>query len=320
MACPPTLRSPAGYFVEPTVFTGCTDDMSIVREEIFGPVMSVLTFTDEDEVVARANDTEFGLAAGVFTRDLQRAHRVVARLEAGTIWINNYNITPIEMPFGGYKQSGIGRENGHAAIEHYTQLKSVYVEMGDVETRPTDDVTDLSDVPVVGAAETARLLPYLAVVDAMEAAHRLEPTDTRRLVYGPDSTDERLPAPALLGSRGGAGGEARHRVPRQSPSRDPLGPGGLRLVRRLERFARRHHRRHRAHLSKDRRELRPRSSTAVARPNSTTLLMVGAGALAPHLVAAHRVVRPSIERVLVWNRTREAGRAAGRNRSAERWW
>ena len=122
-----------GFFVDPTVFTACTDDMAIVREEIFGPVMSVLTFATEDEVVARANSSEYGLAAGVFTRDIQRAHRVVARLEAGTIWINNYNITPIEMPFGGYKQSGIGRENGHAAIEHYTQVKSVYVEMGDVE-------------------------------------------------------------------------------------------------------------------------------------------------------------------------------------------
>jgi betaine-aldehyde dehydrogenase len=94
--------------------------------------MSVLTFRTEEEVVARANDTEFGLSAGVFTRDLQRAHRVVARLQAGTCWINNYNITPVEVPFGGYKQSGLGRENHLAAIEHYTQLKSVYVELGDV--------------------------------------------------------------------------------------------------------------------------------------------------------------------------------------------
>ncbi len=123
----------AGNFVVPAVFDRCTDTMALVREEIFGPVMSVLSFTTEDEVVARANDTEFGLAAGVFTRDIQRAHRVVANLQAGTIWINNYNITPVEMPFGGYKQSGIGRENSLTTINHYTQLKSVYVEMGDVD-------------------------------------------------------------------------------------------------------------------------------------------------------------------------------------------
>lgn len=121
-----------GFFVEPTVFDACTDTMTIVREEIFGPVMAVLGFREEEEVIARANDTEYGLSAGVFTRDLSRAHRVVARLQAGTCWINTYNITPIEMPFGGYKQSGIGRENGLAAIEHYTQIKSVYVELGDV--------------------------------------------------------------------------------------------------------------------------------------------------------------------------------------------
>ena len=122
-----------GYFVQPTVFDDCTDDMTIVREEIFGPVMTLLDFDDEDDVVTRANDTPYGLAAGVFTRDLQRAHRVVRRLDAGTTWINTYNITPIELPFGGVKQSGLGRENGAAAIEHYTRLKSVYVEMGDVE-------------------------------------------------------------------------------------------------------------------------------------------------------------------------------------------
>jgi len=122
-----------GWFVGPAVFDACGDDMAIVREEIFGPVMSVLTFEDEAEAVARANATPFGLSAGVFTRDLARAHRVVAALQAGTCWINNYNLTPIEMPFGGVKQSGIGRENSLAAIEHYTQLKSVYVELGDVE-------------------------------------------------------------------------------------------------------------------------------------------------------------------------------------------
>ena len=122
-----------GFFVEPTVFTACTDDMSIVREEIFGPVMSVLAFDDEAEVVARANDTEFGLAAGVFTRDLARGHRVAAALEAGIVWINTFNITPIEVPFGGVKQSGIGRENSLAAVEHYTQRKTVYVETGSVD-------------------------------------------------------------------------------------------------------------------------------------------------------------------------------------------
>lgn len=122
-----------GAFVAPTIFDGCTDDMSIVREEIFGPVMSVLSFIDEDEVVTRANATDFGLAAGIFTRDLARAHRVIARLRAGTCWINTYNITPIELPFGGTKQSGLGRENSRAAIEHYSELKSVYVNLGPVD-------------------------------------------------------------------------------------------------------------------------------------------------------------------------------------------
>ncbi|BAF87182.1 betaine aldehyde dehydrogenase [Azorhizobium caulinodans ORS 571] len=121
-----------GNFVAPTIFADCTDDMPNVREEIFGPVMSVLAFEDEAEVVARANDTAFGLAAGVFTADLARAHRVIAQLEAGTCWINQYNITPIELPFGGTKQSGLGRENSRAAIEHYTQIKSVYVNLGRV--------------------------------------------------------------------------------------------------------------------------------------------------------------------------------------------
>ena len=123
----------SGYFVAPTVFDGCHDEMDIVRQEIFGPVMSVLEFAEEDEVIARANATEFGLAAGVFTNDLTRAHRVIAQLQAGTCWINHYNITPVELPFGGVKMSGLGRENGRAAIEHYTQLKSVYVAMGDID-------------------------------------------------------------------------------------------------------------------------------------------------------------------------------------------
>ncbi len=122
-----------GFFVRPAVFDDCRDDMTIVREEIFGPVMTILAFDDEDDVVARANDTEFGLAAGVFTRDLTRGHRVVAALQAGTCWINHYNITPIELPFGGVKQSGLGRENSKAALEHYTQIKSVYVALQPID-------------------------------------------------------------------------------------------------------------------------------------------------------------------------------------------
>jgi betaine-aldehyde dehydrogenase len=122
-----------GFFVAPTVFDGCHDDMDIVRQEIFGPVLALLEFEDEEEVIARANATEFGLAAGVFTNDLTRAHRVIAQLQAGTCWINHYNVTPVELPFGGVKMSGLGRENGRAAIEHYTQLKSVYVAMCDID-------------------------------------------------------------------------------------------------------------------------------------------------------------------------------------------
>jgi betaine-aldehyde dehydrogenase len=122
-----------GYFVSPAIFDGCADTQTIVREEIFGPVMAVLVFDTEEEVIARANATEFGLAAGVFTKDLTRAHRVIAQLEAGTCWINTYNITPIELPFGGYKRSGLGRENSRAALDHYSQIKSVYVALADVE-------------------------------------------------------------------------------------------------------------------------------------------------------------------------------------------
>ena len=121
-----------GNFVAPTIFSDCSDDMRIVREEIFGPVLAMLVFDDEAEVVARANNTRFGLAAGVFTRDLARGHRVASRLKAGICWINNYNITPIEMPFGGAGESGIGHENSMVAMDHYTQLKTIYVELGEV--------------------------------------------------------------------------------------------------------------------------------------------------------------------------------------------
>ncbi len=122
-----------GFFLEPTVFADVTDDMTIARDEIFGPVMSVLDFETEDEVLARANDTAFGLAAGVFTADLTRAHRMAAGFEAGTCYINTYNDAPVEAPFGGSKLSGVGRENSKAAIEHYSQIKGVYVRMGDLE-------------------------------------------------------------------------------------------------------------------------------------------------------------------------------------------
>ncbi|WP_338271877.1 betaine-aldehyde dehydrogenase [Roseicyclus marinus] len=122
-----------GWFVEPTIFADVTDEMTIARDEIFGPVMSVLDFDTEDEVIARANATDLGLSGAVFTRDLVRAHRVIHAIEAGTVWINQYNLTPVELPFGGIKGSGLGRENSRAAIEAYSQLKTVYVGMTPVE-------------------------------------------------------------------------------------------------------------------------------------------------------------------------------------------
>lgn len=119
-----------GAYVQPTVFTDCTDDMTIVREEIFGPVMSILTYDDEDEVIRRANDTEYGLAAGVLTENLSLAHRVIHQLQAGICWINTWGESPAEMPVGGYKQSGVGRENGLMTLQNYTRVKSIQVELG----------------------------------------------------------------------------------------------------------------------------------------------------------------------------------------------
>lgn len=119
-----------GAWVAPTVFTDCDDQMTIVREEIFGPVMSILSYDDEEEAVRRANATEYGLAAGVVTPDLNRAHRLIHRLEAGICWINTWGESPAEMPVGGYKHSGIGRENGVQTLHSYTQVKSIQVEMG----------------------------------------------------------------------------------------------------------------------------------------------------------------------------------------------
>ncbi|CAM3883147.1 NAD/NADP-dependent betaine aldehyde dehydrogenase [Vibrio aerogenes CECT 7868] len=122
-----------GNFVIPTVFTDCTDDMPHVQQEIFGPVMSVLKFSDEDEVIRRANDTDYGLAASVFTQNLARAHRVIHQIEAGICWVNTWGDSPAEMPVGGYKHSGVGRENGPETLLHYTQTKSVLIEMNDFE-------------------------------------------------------------------------------------------------------------------------------------------------------------------------------------------
>lgn len=133
LVCGGAAMARDGFYIEPTVFADVTDDMTIAREEIFGPVMAVLDFEDEAEVIARANDTEMGLSAGVFTRDLARAHRVIGQMKAGSCFINSYNDAPVELPFGGSKMSGVGRENAKAAIEYYSQLKSVYVRMGDVE-------------------------------------------------------------------------------------------------------------------------------------------------------------------------------------------
>lgn len=120
-----------GNFVVPTVFVNCEDDMPHVQQEIFGPVMSVLKFTDEDEVVRRANDTKYGLAAGIFTQNLSRAHRVIHQMQAGICWVNTWGDSPAEMPVGGYKHSGVGRENGPETLLHYTQTKSILIELGD---------------------------------------------------------------------------------------------------------------------------------------------------------------------------------------------
>jgi aldehyde dehydrogenase (NAD+) len=118
-----------GYFLQPTVFDGVTPDMTIAREEIFGPVLAAIEFGDLDEAIARANDSQYGLAAAVWTKDIKKAHYVARKLQAGTVWINTYNVYDTAAPFGGYKQSGFGREMSLHALEHYTQVKSVWVDL-----------------------------------------------------------------------------------------------------------------------------------------------------------------------------------------------
>jgi len=118
-----------GYFVEPTILVDVRPEMKVVREEIFGPVVSAIPFSDPDEIVQSANDSHYGLASAVWTRDISTAHKIAAKLRAGTVWINCYNIFDAALPFGGYKQSGWGRESGHQALELYTETKAVCAQL-----------------------------------------------------------------------------------------------------------------------------------------------------------------------------------------------
>lgn len=129
LACGGKRSGDCGYFIEPTVFADVHDDMTIAREEIFGPVMSVIPFRDLSEVIDRANHTVYGLAAGVWTRDIKKAHAVANSVRAGTVWVNCYNVLDTRAPFGGFKQSGIGRELGEYGLQQYTEVKTVTVKL-----------------------------------------------------------------------------------------------------------------------------------------------------------------------------------------------
>src|SRR5690606_20482817 len=126
----------SGRFVEPTVFADVTNDMRIAQEEVFGPVLAVIRFTDEEEAVAIANDSRFGLGAGVWTSDMARALRLAERIQSGTVWVNTYRAVSYMAPFGGYKDSGYGRENGAEAIQEYLQTKSVWINSGAKSANP----------------------------------------------------------------------------------------------------------------------------------------------------------------------------------------
>jgi aldehyde dehydrogenase (NAD+) len=119
-----------GFFVEPTIFDNVKDDMAIARDEIFGPVVTILPFKEVDDVIRRANDTYYGLAAAVWTKDIDKAHQFAKEVQAGTVWVNCYHVVDTTTPFGGFKMSGQGRENGEAALEHYTEVKTVTVKLG----------------------------------------------------------------------------------------------------------------------------------------------------------------------------------------------
>jgi acyl-CoA reductase-like NAD-dependent aldehyde dehydrogenase len=134
----PATRSECGegWFIEPTIFTGVSNDMRIAQEEVFGPVLSIIKFKDDDQAVELANDVLYGLAAGVWTQDISRALNISKRIRAGTVWVNAYRVVSYMSPFGGYKRSGIGRENGQAMIYEYLQTKSVWINTNKVIANP----------------------------------------------------------------------------------------------------------------------------------------------------------------------------------------